>query len=130
MDDESRQAHFIIGLALFVCLMLLFGTFFTSPPVQIIVSSGEPVSSVTEEASEMSSAAVSVVSQASGMLDINAATAAELETLPNIGPALAQRIVDYRTQIGGFTFTDQLLDVEGIGEKTFAGLKDYITVNE
>ena len=130
MEDENRQAHFIIGLALFVCLLLMFGAFFAAPPVQILVSDGSPVSSAAEEISESSSAVstVSVASEASGPLNINTATADELETLPNIGPVLAQRIIDYRNQIGRFSFAEQLLDVEGIGEKTFAGIKDYITV--
>jgi competence protein ComEA len=61
-------------------------------------------------------------------ININTASVAELDTLPGIGPALAQRIVDYRTQHGPFRTIRDLLRVEGIGEKKFNGLKDLVTV--
>jgi competence protein ComEA len=61
-------------------------------------------------------------------VNINTATATELETLPRIGPAMAQRIVDWRTANGRFSTVDDLLSVTGIGEKTFDGLKDQVTV--
>jgi competence protein ComEA len=63
-----------------------------------------------------------------GLVNLNTATSAELETLPRIGPAMAQRIIDYRDQHGGFTSVDELLEVAGIGEATYAGLKDLVTV--
>ena len=61
-------------------------------------------------------------------LELNAAGAAELEQLPGIGAVLAQRIVAYRTQIGGFSNRDQLLEVEGIGAATLEGLNGWIFV--
>jgi competence protein ComEA len=63
-----------------------------------------------------------------GKVNINSASESELESLPGIGPTLAQRIVDYRTQHGPFHDVKDLLKVEGIGEKKFASLKDYVTV--
>lgn len=60
-------------------------------------------------------------------LNINTATAAELETLPGIGPALAERIVDYRAAHGPFQMPEELMNVSGIGEKTYAGLAEQIT---
>lgn len=62
-----------------------------------------------------------------GKVNVNTASAAELETLPRIGPAMAQRIVDYRTKNGRFGTADDLRNVTGIGDKTFEGLKDLIT---
>ncbi len=59
-------------------------------------------------------------------LELNAAGAAELEQLPGIGAVLAQRIVAYRTQIGGFSNREQLLEVEGIGAATLEGLNGWI----
>jgi len=64
----------------------------------------------------------------SGKVNINAAGLAELETLPGIGPALAQRILDYRAAHGPFRSLEDLKNVSGIGDKRFAELKDYITL--
>lgn len=65
---------------------------------------------------------------ASGLINLNTATQAELETLPRIGPAIAQRIIDYRTANGPFTSIEQIMNVKGIGPATFAQIKDFITV--
>jgi len=61
-------------------------------------------------------------------LDINRATAAELEKLPGIGPALARRIVEWREIHGPFRSVEDLLQVPGIGPKTLEGIRDKITV--
>jgi competence protein ComEA len=59
-------------------------------------------------------------------VSLAAATAEQLETLPRIGPALAARILAYRTAHGGFRSVAELQQVGGIGPKTFAGLKDLV----
>ncbi len=64
-----------------------------------------------------------------GKININTASAQVLdEELPGIGPALAERIVDYRSSNGGFKKIEDLMDVSGIGEKRFEDLKDVISV--
>lgn len=63
-----------------------------------------------------------------GKLNINTASAAELQNLPRIGPKVAQRIVDYRTANGNFKKIEEIMKVNGIGEKVFAQIKDLITV--
>lgn len=65
---------------------------------------------------------------ADGKVNLNTADAAALQTLPRIGPAMAQRIIDWREQNGRFAAVEDLLDVTGIGDATFAGLKDLVTV--
>jgi competence protein ComEA len=61
-------------------------------------------------------------------INLNRATATELDALPRIGPAMAQRIVEYRSANGPFASIDDLRNVTGIGDKTFEGLKDLVTV--
>jgi competence protein ComEA len=61
-------------------------------------------------------------------LNLNTATAAQLEALPGIGKATADRIVEYRQKSGGFKKIEDLMNVRGIGEKNFLKLKPLITV--
>ena len=61
-------------------------------------------------------------------VDLNKATQSELEVLPGVGPKMAERILAYRTENGGFKSVDQLDDVKGIGEKRMATLKPLVKV--
>ena len=61
-------------------------------------------------------------------VDINTASAPDLETVPGIGHALAQRIVSFRDKNGAFESVDDLLKVQGIGEKSLGKLRPYVTV--
>ena len=63
-----------------------------------------------------------------GRIDINTASAAELESLPGVGPAKAQAIVAHR-EVAPFKSTDELVEVKGIGEKLYAQLKDRVVVS-
>lgn len=65
---------------------------------------------------------------ATSLININTADQAELESLPGIGPALAQRIIEYREVNGPFSAVADLVNVSGIGEKTLANLEPYVTV--
>ncbi len=62
------------------------------------------------------------------LININAASAAQLETLPGIGPALAERIVDHRVAHGPFPTIEHVMNVRGIGEGLFNDIRDLITV--
>jgi competence protein ComEA len=61
-----------------------------------------------------------------GPVSLNTATAEQLDTLPGVGPVLAQHIVDYRTQHGGFRSVDELREVNGIGDRRFADLQPLV----
>jgi competence protein ComEA len=63
-----------------------------------------------------------------GPINVNTATATQLEELPGVGEVIAQAIVDYRTENGPFASVDALLDVSGIGDATLANIRDLVTV--
>lgn len=65
---------------------------------------------------------------AANPVNINSASVAQLQTLPGIGASTAQRIIDYRQKNGAFKKIEELMNVKGIGEKSFLKLKPVITV--
>ncbi len=72
--------------------------------------------------------AAKAAAPATAPVDLNAATASQLEALPGIGPATAKRIVEYREKNGGFKKIEELMNVRGIGEKSFLKLRSLVTV--
>jgi competence protein ComEA len=62
------------------------------------------------------------------LISLNQASASQLEDLPGVGPALAGRMVDWRTSNGGFKSKEDLLNVSGIGDKLYAGVRDLVTL--
>ena len=74
---------------------------------------------------------VEVITNTTELININTASAAELDTLPKIGPTLAQRIIDYREQNGPFQQIEDITNVTGLGDvggPTYEGIKNLITV--
>jgi len=66
--------------------------------------------------------------RADAIVNLNTATAADLEALPGIGKSTALRIVEYREKSGGFKKVEELMNVKGIGEKSFLKIKSRLTV--
>ncbi len=67
-------------------------------------------------------------SKPSGVVNINTADASQLQLLPRVGEKSAARIIEYRTQNGPFKKTSELMQVKGIGAKTFENMQSYLTV--
>jgi competence protein ComEA len=74
-------------------------------------------------------APVSAEGTFTGVVNVNTATAAELEMLPGIGASRAQAVIEAREAKGGFKSLDDLLEVKGIGEASLAKLRPYLTLD-
>ena len=85
-----------------------------------------PRRGAAQAAAAGASAGGSSAAPATGPVSLSSASAQQLDGLDGIGPTLAQRIVEYRQAHGGFSSTDQLRNVQGIGEKRFAALKKAV----
>ena len=78
--------------------------------------------------SAQSSSASREAASVSELVNLNSATLAELQKLPGIGAKTAERIVEYRQKKGPFKKIEELMNVQGIGEKSFLKLRSQITV--
>ena len=89
--------------------------------------SGNPLAQSSSQ-SQSSQSSPQAQPPAAAPLNLNTATVTELAKLPGIGPAVAARIVEHRQKNGGFKKIEELMNVKGIGEKTFLKLKSLVTV--
>ena len=80
------------------------------------------------QAPKARAAAAKTRATAANPVNLNSATLAQLQTLPGVGAAAAQRILDYRQKNGSFKKIEELMNVKGIGEKSFLKLKPLISV--
>ena len=65
---------------------------------------------------------------AAAPVNLNTATVEQLATIPGVGPKMAERIIDYRQKNGGFKKVEDLMNVSGVGEKSFLKIKPLITI--
>ena len=94
----------------------------------VIVSLPESMYTEPTQASTAASVETTGAEEVSFPLDINQADSEALQALPGIGEVLAGRIIAYRDENGLFSSPDQLMNVEGIGEKRLEAILDYITI--
>ena len=115
----------LLGTAILLLAgVILYNVFTVEPEPLNVTSDTTAVSSV----SVTTTAAATTEAPAYTKVNINTATAEELETLKGIGPAKARAIVAYRDANGPFSSVEELTNVSGIGEKTLANIIDDITV--
>ncbi len=93
--------------------------------IAVLVALGLSVATVSAQGN---SQRASASSSASAPINLNTATAAQLETLPGIGKSTAERILEYRQKNGSFKKVEDLMNVRGVGEKSFLKLKPLVTV--
>ncbi len=116
-------------LAIGVCVLYnVFGIPNAAQPVIIYKddTAGYTISGASQTGSVYSALVSSAVSGISGKINVNTDDVDRLTQLPGIGDVRAQAIIDYRTQHGRFTCAEDLLKIDGIGEKTLEQLRDSI----
>lgn len=95
--------------------------------IAVLLALGLGVATTAAQEGSRRSAGTSTAS-ASSPVNLNTATLAQLEALPGIGKSTAERILEYRQKNGGFKKIEDLMNVRGVGEKSFLKLKPLVTV--
>ena len=119
-ENMKKNLPFIITMSIFTiaCIVVVLYTM-TNEPQYVRIMSSE----ITKSGEDSEIAAETVVK-----ININTATLEDLQALSGIGEVKAKSIIDYREENGDFLRIEEIMEVPGIGEKMFDGIKEYITV--
>ena len=125
--ENAIERHYWRAVTFLVILILAGAGFWGVRRFAPAVFLGKPdLIAVPNDKNPKSRTAKQAVANKPELLNINTASAEELQTLPNIGESTAQRIINYRTQHGNFANVDALQNVRGIGAKTLEKLKPFV----
>ena len=125
--ENAIERHYWRAVTFLVILILAGAGFWGVRRFAPVVFLGKPdLIAVPNDENPKSRTAKQAVANKPELLNINTASAEELQTLPNIGESTAQRIINYRTQHGNFANVDALQNVRGIGAKTLEKLKPFV----
>lgn len=125
--ENAIERHYWRAVTFLVILILAGAGFWGVRRFAPTVFLGKPdMIAVPNDENPKSRTAKQAVANKPELLNINTASAEELQTLPNIGESTAQRIINYRTQHGNFANVDALQNVRGIGAKTLEKLKPFV----
>lgn len=122
VTPEAREGG--VNLARFV----VDGEQILVPRADDPASAGTAATASAAGGGSSSGGAVAGPSGSAGKVNLNTATAAELETLPRVGPSMSAKILAWRAENGAFSAIEDLNDVDGVGDKTFESLKDLVTL--
>ena len=126
--ERLVEKHYLRGVAFLIVIILIGTGFWCLRRFNPTLFLGKPdlIAVPNEEASEQNTQPPA--ENQPTLLNINTASTKELQTLPSIGPQMAQRIIQYREEHGDFESVDALTEVKGIGEKTLEKVKPFICV--
>ena len=126
-DSDAVERHYWKAVTFLVILILVGSGFWGVRRFAPAVFLGKPdLIAVPNEERPQSQTTETLAPSAPELLNINTASAEELQTLPNIGVQMAQRIVNYREQHGKFASMEALQNVKGIGAKTLEKLRPFV----
>ena len=125
--SDAVERHYWKAVNFLVILILVGSGFWGVRRFAPAVFLGKPdLIAVPNEEHSQSQTTETLAPSTPELLNINTASAEELQTLPNIGAQMAQRIIDYREQYGEFASVEDLQKVKGIGAKTLEKLRPFV----
>ncbi len=128
-ESMSRSERVLISIALFMFAIVVgYNAFYIFEYSETPKISGNIVTPKNETETNITESNDTEKSEKGDLININTASAEELKALKRVGNAIAERIIEYRESHGGFSSIEEIMNVKGIGEKTFEEIKDRICV--